>query len=105
MKSPNLARLVGLSQCTELLKSPLSNPPFGVVWNTQQKAVTDEYQQRGFAGRFGPGLPEMLEPVRLPVAVNERQQIFVHTKGFPGVERALRSLAESDSHVGWFHAA
>jgi type I restriction enzyme M protein len=35
----------------------LSNPPFGVAWNTQQKAVTDEHEQRGFAGRFGPGLP------------------------------------------------
>ncbi len=36
----------------------LSNPPFGVAWNTQQKSVTDEYEQRGFAGRFGPpGLP------------------------------------------------
>ena len=27
----------------------LSNPPFGVAWNTQQKMVTDEYAQRGFA--------------------------------------------------------
>ena len=37
----------------------LSNPPFGVDWNTQQKTVTDEYEQRGFAGRFGPGLPRV----------------------------------------------
>ena len=37
----------------------LSNPPFGVAWNTQQKSVTDEYEQRGFAGRFGPGLPRV----------------------------------------------
>ncbi|AYE95826.1 restriction endonuclease subunit M [Mycobacterium paragordonae] len=37
----------------------LSNPPFGVAWNTQQKKVTDEYEQRGFAGRFGPGLPRV----------------------------------------------
>ena len=37
----------------------LSNPPFGVAWNTQQKQVTDEYEQRGFAGRFGPGLPRV----------------------------------------------
>lgn len=28
-------------------------------WKTQQKAVTDEYEQRGFAGRFGPGLPRV----------------------------------------------
>ncbi|ETT28766.1 type I restriction-modification system, DNA-methyltransferase subunit M [Rhodococcus aetherivorans] len=37
----------------------LSNPPFGVEWKTQQKVVTDEYEQRGFAGRFGPGLPRV----------------------------------------------
>jgi len=37
----------------------LSNPPFGVAWNTQQKTVTDEYERRGFAGRFGPGLPRV----------------------------------------------
>ena len=37
----------------------LSNPPFGVEWKTQQKKVTDEHQQRGHAGRFGPGLPRV----------------------------------------------
>ncbi|NDV08111.1 SAM-dependent DNA methyltransferase [Rhodococcus sp. IEGM 248] len=37
----------------------LSNPPFGVEWKTQQKAVTDEYEVRGHAGRFGPGLPRV----------------------------------------------
>jgi type I restriction enzyme M protein len=37
----------------------LSNPPFGVEWKTQQKAVKDEHEQRGFAGRFGPGLPRV----------------------------------------------
>jgi type I restriction enzyme M protein len=37
----------------------LSNPPFGVEWRTQQKSVTDEHEQRGFAGRFGPGLPRV----------------------------------------------
>ncbi|MGV0618256.1 class I SAM-dependent DNA methyltransferase [Mycolicibacterium elephantis] len=37
----------------------LSNPPFGVDWKTQQKYVTDEHEQRGFAGRFGPGLPRV----------------------------------------------
>lgn len=37
----------------------LSNPPFGVDWKTQQKTVTDEFEQRGFAGRFGPGLPRV----------------------------------------------
>lgn len=37
----------------------LSNPPFGVEWKTQQKKVTEEHQQRGHAGRFGPGLPRV----------------------------------------------
>ncbi|PSB68563.1 restriction endonuclease subunit M [filamentous cyanobacterium CCP1] len=37
----------------------LSNPPFGVEWKKVQKQVTDEHQQRGFAGRFGPGLPRV----------------------------------------------
>jgi len=37
----------------------LSNPPFGVDWKTQQTAVTKEYNERGFAGRFGPGLPRV----------------------------------------------
>lgn len=37
----------------------LSNPPFGVEWKTQQKAVTDEHRLRGFAGRFGPGVPRV----------------------------------------------
>ena len=37
----------------------LSNPPFGVDWKTQQKVVTEEHEQRGHAGRFGPGLPRV----------------------------------------------
>ncbi|OCH81362.1 class I SAM-dependent DNA methyltransferase [Gordonia sp. UCD-TK1] len=37
----------------------LSNPPFGVEWKTQQKSVTAEHEQRGHAGRFGPGLPRV----------------------------------------------
>ncbi|MHA3684664.1 type I restriction-modification system subunit M [Leucobacter sp. HY1910] len=37
----------------------LSNPPFGVDWKKQQKDVIDEHERRGFAGRFGPGLPRV----------------------------------------------
>ena len=37
----------------------LSNPPFGVDWKKIQKAVRDEYEKRGFNGRFGPGLPRI----------------------------------------------
>ncbi|MGM0536731.1 MAG: type I restriction-modification system subunit M [Pseudomonadota bacterium] len=37
----------------------LSNPPFGVEWKKVQKAVTDEHNQKGYEGRFGPGLPRV----------------------------------------------
>jgi type I restriction enzyme M protein len=37
----------------------LSNPPFGVEWKKVQRHVTDEHQERGFEGRFGPGLPRV----------------------------------------------
>ncbi len=37
----------------------LSNPPFGVDWKKQQKAVTEEHNLKGYAGRFGPGLPRV----------------------------------------------
>lgn len=37
----------------------LSNPPFGVEWKKVEKAVKDEHTQKGFAGRFGPGLPRV----------------------------------------------
>jgi len=37
----------------------LSNPPFGVDWKKVQKTVQDERKLKGFAGRFGPGLPRV----------------------------------------------
>ncbi|MGP5588133.1 type I restriction-modification system subunit M [Glutamicibacter ardleyensis] len=37
----------------------LSNPPFGVDWKKQEKVVREEYAEKGFAGRFGPGLPRV----------------------------------------------
>ncbi|QJQ95433.1 MULTISPECIES: class I SAM-dependent DNA methyltransferase [Halomonadaceae] len=37
----------------------LANPPFGVEWKKVQKQVTDEHKQRGYDGRFGPGLPRV----------------------------------------------
>ncbi|MFV0453863.1 MAG: class I SAM-dependent DNA methyltransferase, partial [Pseudomonas sp.] len=37
----------------------LSNPPFGVEWKKVQKQITDEYKDKGFNGRFGPGLPRV----------------------------------------------
>lgn len=35
----------------------LSNPPFGVEWKKAEKQIKDEFASKGFAGRFGAGLP------------------------------------------------
>ncbi len=37
----------------------LSNPPFGVEWKKVQKQIVDENKQKGYDGRFGPGLPRV----------------------------------------------
>jgi Type I restriction-modification system methyltransferase subunit len=37
----------------------LSNPPFGVEWKKVEKAIRKEHEERGFDGRFGPGLPRV----------------------------------------------
>ncbi|MEO8067577.1 MAG: class I SAM-dependent DNA methyltransferase [Flavobacteriales bacterium] len=37
----------------------LANPPFGVEWKQQLKAVEDEHEKKKFAGRFGAGLPRI----------------------------------------------
>ncbi len=37
----------------------LSNPPFGVEWKKVEKEVRREAEQKGHAGRFGPGLPRI----------------------------------------------
>jgi type I restriction enzyme M protein len=37
----------------------LANPPFGVEWKKQQDSVTKEFEQLGFNGRFGAGLPRV----------------------------------------------
>ena len=37
----------------------LSNPPFGVEWKKVEKVVRHEHEQKGFDGRFGPGLPRV----------------------------------------------
>ena len=43
----------------------LSNPPFGVDWKKQRAKVTEEHSLRGFAGRFGPGLPRVSDGAML----------------------------------------
>lgn len=37
----------------------LSNPPFGLEWKKIEKEIRREREERGFKGRFGPGLPRV----------------------------------------------
>ena len=37
----------------------LSNPPFGVEWKKIEREVRKEAEEKGFDGRFGPGLPRV----------------------------------------------
>jgi type I restriction enzyme M protein len=37
----------------------LANPPFGVEWKKVERAIRDEHESKGFAGRFGAGLPRI----------------------------------------------
>lgn len=37
----------------------LSNPPFGVEWKKIEREIRSEAEQKGFNGRFGPGLPRV----------------------------------------------
>ena len=37
----------------------LANPPFGVDWKKQRSEILHEHEKRGFAGRFGAGLPRV----------------------------------------------
>ncbi len=37
----------------------LANPPFGVEWKPEKSHITNEHNEFGFSGRFGPGLPRI----------------------------------------------
>ena len=37
----------------------LANPPFGVEWKPEEDFIRKEYEQQGFDGRFGAGLPRI----------------------------------------------
>jgi type I restriction enzyme M protein len=43
----------------EVFDYMLSNPPFGVDWKKAEKQIKDESANKGFAGRFGAGLPSI----------------------------------------------
>ncbi len=37
----------------------LANPPFGVEWKPEEVAIKKEFEQQGYGGRFGAGLPRI----------------------------------------------
>jgi type I restriction enzyme M protein len=37
----------------------LANPPFGVEWKPEENSIRKEYEEQGFGGRFGAGLPRI----------------------------------------------
>lgn len=37
----------------------LANPPFGVEWKPEEEFIRKEYEEQGFGGRFGAGLPRI----------------------------------------------
>lgn len=37
----------------------LANPPFGVEWKPEERVLRKEYEEQGFGGRFGAGLPRI----------------------------------------------
>ena len=37
----------------------ISNPPFGIDWKKEKKFIENEYNNQGYDGRFGPGLPSV----------------------------------------------
>ncbi|MDI1245947.1 MAG: class I SAM-dependent DNA methyltransferase [Rhodoferax sp.] len=65
IKGQNIANIVFGNTLTEdgligkMFDYMLSNPPFGVEWKNIQKEILKEFEQKGFAGRFGPGLPRV----------------------------------------------
>ena len=63
----------------------LSNPPFGVEWKKVQKKIEDEHEDKGFAGRFGAGLPR----------VNDGSLLFLMH-----LLSKMRPVAEGGSRIG-----
>jgi type I restriction enzyme M protein len=37
----------------------LANPPFGVEWKPEENFIRKEYEEKGYNGRFGAGLPRI----------------------------------------------
>ncbi|OQK32283.1 N-6 DNA methylase [Vibrio parahaemolyticus] len=43
----------------------LSNPPFGLQWGNIENQIKNEYQKEGFGGRFGAGVPRLMDATLL----------------------------------------
>ena len=65
----------------------LSNPPFGREWKNEKKAVEDE-AKKGFAGRFGAGLP----------AASDGQMLFLMT-----ALSKMKDIKDGGSRVAIIH--
>lgn len=65
----------------------ISNPPYGVDWKKQKKAVAKEHEELGFAGRFGAGLPR----------VNDGQLLFVQH-----MVSKMRPISEGGGRIAVF---
>jgi len=57
MKFGNTFTVDGLED--EKFDYMLSNPPFGMDWKKAEKIIKEESENKGFAGRFGAGLPRI----------------------------------------------
>ncbi|WP_165046122.1 class I SAM-dependent DNA methyltransferase [Adlercreutzia sp. ZJ138] len=73
----------------ELFGYQISNPPYGVEWKKSREEVKDEHEKKGFAGRFGAGLPRisdgqllfvqhMVSKMRLPEDGGGRIAVFLN---------------------------
>ena len=67
----------------------LSNPPFGVEWKKVEKEVRKEYEQQGFNGRFGAGLPR----------VSDGSLLFLRHRPGPGHQQTP-GRTDGRRHVG-----
>src|SRR5690625_3451334 len=94
----------------------LANPPFGVEWKKVQKQVADEHKQKGYDGRFGPGLPRvsdgsllflmhLVSKMRRPEGKTKGSRIGIILNGSPlftGGDR--KSTRLNSSHVAISYA-
>jgi type I restriction enzyme M protein len=64
----------------------LANPPFGVEWKKVKDPVEKEHKEKGFAGRFGAGLPRINDGEDAPGGSRRGRQ----TQGLPDRDRLQR---------------